>query len=223
MTICLLGRDADPVDRADAGIIALRIMKGSEAEDFDIDPRGILPPRMEAAFQRHVDRMIEFTYGHEYAHALLGHVAANGSTPLPIQDSEHKVYSHELEYAADLHAVKRIGGDRAERAAMARAAYYVFLYLHVIELMSASHPDAPSFSVSRTHPTPCERLWRLLESLKDWDQRPRLEVAVRTAGEICDLLLERICDIGRNDVLTMYGSIYLQGLGGKLREDRVDF
>ena len=71
MTICLHGAryGIDLTDRADAGLIGLRVMIGSEAQDFDIDPRGTLPPRTEAAIRKHVNAMIEFTFGHEYGKA----------------------------------------------------------------------------------------------------------------------------------------------------------
>lgn len=67
-------------DRIDAALIALRTMIGSEAQDFDIDPRAKLPASVDAAIKRDVDDMLEFTFGHEFSHLLLGHMEEASST-----------------------------------------------------------------------------------------------------------------------------------------------
>jgi hypothetical protein len=227
MTICLHGAryGINLTDRADAGLIGLRVMIGSEAQDFDIDPRGTLPARTEAAIRKHVNAMIEFTFGHEFAHLLLHHLPAPGSTVASVLNAEHKTYSHAQEYAADLHAVTGISADLAARVALSQAAYDVLLYLHLIELMGADHPDVPSFSVSATHPAPLDRLRTLRQSLGDRGQpaQHKLALAINEVRETKDILLERVRNAGRDGILTFYGSIYLHGLGGREREDRIEY
>jgi hypothetical protein len=225
MTICLFGSEfgIDRPDCADAGVIALRIMKGSEAQDFDIDPRGTLARSTEAVIQRRVDDMIEFTFGHEFAHLLLDHLSLTGPPIAAVLDADLRTYSHAQEYAADLHAIQAIRKDRAARSALTIAAYNVFLYLHMIDLMSAENSDVPHFSVSDTHPAPLDRLRSLREKLHDRASELEHEMAIEAVHVMKEILLERIRGSARNDLLTMYGSVYLHGLGGKPRQDRIDF
>jgi hypothetical protein len=226
MTICLSGADygVESDDRVAAGLIALRIMIGSEAQDFEIDPRGILPPRAEGAIRQIVDSMIEFTFGHEYAHLLLNHLPSVETTAKQVGSQDHKSYSHAQEYAADLHAIKIIR-DRVARADLAQAAYRVFLYLNLIELMSIDNSDVPRFSVSTTHPTPVDRLRALKHALSGQNDpaRDELEVVITSMHAIKNSLIEEINNSSRNDLLTFYGSIYMRGLGGKQRKDRIDY
>lgn len=61
-------------DCIDAAVIALRIMRCSETFDFDLDPRVMLPPDLEKQFQSMTGRQMEFTFGHEFAHLIEGHL-----------------------------------------------------------------------------------------------------------------------------------------------------
>jgi hypothetical protein len=101
----------------------------------------------------------------------------------------------------------------------------VLLYLHLIELMGADHPDVPSFSVSEIHPAPLDRLRALRQLLGDRGQpaQHKLALAIHEVRETKDILLERVRNAGRDGILTFYGSIYLHGLGGREREDRIEY
>jgi hypothetical protein len=226
MTICLHGGyyGIDLADRAAAGVIGLRILNGSEAQDFDIDPRGILHAQIEGAIRSYADEMLEFTFGHEFAHLLLNHFASVGPMAVAVRDADRMTYSHDEEYAADLHAVRVIKG-RDARATLARAAYNTFLSLHLIELASEAHPDAPKLSMSVTHPAPLDRLRNLREMLGDRDQpeRYRLGMAVKAARDMRGVMLEWIRRANKDNLLTFYGSVYMRGLGGKERQDRIDY
>jgi hypothetical protein len=225
MTVCLHGEkyDIELTDRIDAGCIALRIMNGSEALDFDIDPRGLLPPRTEARIQQFVDVMVEFTFGHELAHLLLQHLSS-GSQSASVDHAEFKTYAHEQEYAADLHAIKNVTSDK-RRAALAIAAFNVFAYLHFIELVGAVRSEVKRFSVSSTHPTPIDRLENLNSRIVARLDASRFqpENVTEVMMQYRDMLLHRISHVPRSDPLTFYGSIYLGGLGGRVRRDRIDF
>ncbi len=54
--------------------IAARTMAMNEALDFDLDPRGTIPPRIDFIVNDLVDWQMRFIIGHEYAHHALGHV-----------------------------------------------------------------------------------------------------------------------------------------------------
>lgn len=225
MTICFHGGHYgfDYGDQIDAALIAVRTMIGSESQDFDIDPRAVLPPHVEASIQRDVDSMIEFTFGHEFSHLLLGHMTdahdeAVGSEAL-------KTYGHGLEFAADNHAVIAIVNDDLARRRICEAGYHVFLYLHLMELLSDAHEEIPRFSVSKTHPPPLSRIDALHDSLAGRRVLSKVNIRemINQVRSLSEDISERIADQDRSDFLTFYGSIYLRALGGRIREDRVDF
>lgn len=217
--ICLKGEahGLDWRDCVDAGLIAVRIMKGAEAMDFDIDPRGVLPIAVEASIRGDVDAMIEFTFGHEFAHHLLGHLDA-----LP-DGTDVRHYAHQQEYQADRQAVLAIA-DRKARTRLAEAGYLVFFALHLIEQISANRSDGPRLSVSTSHPSAIKRLWALHGALgaAEAPRRPAILVDLQTIDRAAEAILAR-AETWRPDLLTFYGSIYLGGLGGRPREDRIDF
>ncbi|NOJ40899.1 hypothetical protein [Bradyrhizobium australiense] len=221
MTICIHGEKhgIELSDQILAGCIAVRIMNGSEALDFDIDPRGFLPPRTEARIRQFVDAMIEFTFGHELAHLLLGHLASN-SPSASVQDAEFRTYAHEEEYAADLHAIKNVTSKK-QREALAVAAFNVFAYLHFFELVGAARSEVKMFSVSSTHPSPIKRLENLKSQMPTRLDTPDQVTDVLT--QYRDVLLQFLSRSGRQDLLTFYGSLYLPGLRGEVRQDRIDF
>lgn len=214
-------------DCLDAGVLAVRLMLGTEAMDFDMDPRGTLPPRVEAEIQSKVDHMIEFTFGHECAHLLLGHLAGDGVATGHAKNvsPEQQLYSFENEYAADLAAIRMLGGEMETRRDLSIAAYNVFWYLHLVELLSEDFPDIPHFSVSETHPSPLNRLWALRKALGDKGQpsTAHLERVTQSIQNARKWIRERIRTSPQGDLLTMYGSVYLRGLGGKEREDRIAY
>ncbi|WP_155772476.1 MULTISPECIES: M48 family metalloprotease [Mesorhizobium] len=226
MTICLHGTRYGilPEDCVNAGLIGLRVMVGSEAQDFDIDPRGILPKPVEAAIRQSVDAMVEFTYGHEYAHFLLGHLSSVAELRMADRNEDQIIYEHAFEYEADLHAI-RVVTNRDYRSKLAVAAFNIFLYLYLIEFMAVEHSDVPNFAVSRTHPAPLDRLRNLRETLgnKDLPKRHELGMAIFEVRRMASIILERIKASSRSDVLTAYGSVYMHGLGGKERRDRIDY
>ncbi len=117
MTIAFYGPQlgVELIDRADALLIAIRIMSGAESLDFEIDPRGNLGHELERALKEFVRAQMQFTFGHEYAHLLCGHLAlpncadeiiSNEDNSSPLKDL--RIYSHDLEYQADYFALKNI-------------------------------------------------------------------------------------------------------------------
>ncbi|WP_164780356.1 hypothetical protein [Mesorhizobium sp. M7A.F.Ca.US.011.01.1.1] len=104
-------------DCIDTAIIALRIMRGSESFDFDLDPRATLPAQIEREIQSKTGRQMEFTFGHEFAHLLEGHLVDRlGSDDL-------RVYSHECEFAADCSAVLAADSEHETKRTLARGAF----------------------------------------------------------------------------------------------------
>jgi hypothetical protein len=225
MSICfhgqLLGFELE--DRVDAGLIALRIMNGSESLDFHIDPRAELAPRTEATINRWVDYMIQFTFGHEFAHMVLGHT----STDVPIHSvpgDKQRAYSEQCEFDADKYAVTTVV-DRATKEGVKHGAFNVLMYLHLLQVFGSRRSEMRHFSVSDTHPNAISRIEALQTAVGDnkgSDLHDRMN-ATNVIEQLVDLLQTRIDSAGRPDLLTVYGSIHLAGLGGRPKIDRIDY
>ena len=205
-------------DRVDAAIIALRLMRGSESFDFEIDPRASLPTNLEQTIQNLCRRQMEFTFGHEFAHFLEGHLESDAS------GSPTKVYSFESEVTADRQAVVSVNADKKSRGHLACGAYDVLLYLYFLELATeAGH--IPKFSISHTHPPALERLRNVREQFNDADQpdRTTLGMNIREIRRMVEFVGKRLELSDRDDLLTFYGSMYLPSFTGRLRQDRIEF
>lgn len=204
-------------DCIDAAVIALRIVRGSESFDFDLDPRAALPAPVEHKIQGLTAAQMEFTFGHEFAHMLAGHLVTEYG------GDDARLYSYECEYAADRGAILAIR-DHAGRKAIAKGAFDVQLYLHYLE----SCADAGllrHFSASNTHPRPLDRLDRLVETLDERHLRPPGEIELsREAIESMVRWVKWRADTAEQpDLLGFYGSIYLQGFTDRMKIDRIEF
>ncbi len=219
MNIAMYGRyhDVGQGDCIDAAVIALRIMRGSESFDFDLDPRAVLPLLLERKIQSLTAAQMEFTFGHEFAHLLAGHLVAEYS------GNDVRLYSHECEYAADRGAISAVCSDDA-RKAIARGASDVLLYLHFLE-SSADAGLLRRFEGSDTHPRPLHRLSRLVEALDERHLRPPCEIdASRGAIEsMVQWVKWRAETAQQPDLLCFYGSMYLHGFTDRMKTDRIEF
>lgn len=218
------------IDRIDASLIALRIMIGSEAQDFELDSRGDLPVETERVLSELVLHQMQFTFGHEYAHLLCGHhslqeTVVNQSTneEKGVYLKELCVYEHELEFQADLCALTQIPYNSKAFTEVAHGAFSVLLYLDFLTKAWEIFGLHKS-SVSETHPAPIHRIQRLH---KDLGRRSPLNEKDLTgmfdvSGELIKTLKHR--QIGqREDILTFYGSLYLPSYVTKPRRDRYDY
>jgi hypothetical protein len=233
MTIAFYGEwlGVELIDRADALIIAVRLILGSEALDFDIDPRGKLGEQLERKVIELVAHQMKFTFGHEYAHLLCGHLAepemlvklnaVDGATG---SQQKIKVYNHALEYQADIFSLKNIEHNLNAFNSIAQGAFSALIYLHFIELLS-DFCKLPKFSVSFTHPTPKDRVEALHRSLgrKSPYSDEMLTDAFATADTMARVFEHRISSAEGEDLLAPYGSIYLPNYIDKIKRDRYDF
>ncbi len=233
MTIAFYGPQLgiQPIDRADALLIAIRIMTGAEALDFDIDPRGNLGHELERTLKGFVKSQMKFTFGHEYAHLLCGHlyspyVPSEMISPDRGADllKDLRTYSHELEYQADFFALKNIEHDHDAYQSVARGGFSVLLYLHFMEEVRELC-GLRMFSVSATHPTPRDRIIKLHMSLgkKSPLNEEVLDDFFSVSRELSEMLTHRLQFATRNDLFTFYGSVYLSSYVFKPKVDRYDF
>jgi len=233
MTIAFYGESLGIklIDRADALIIAVRLILGSEALDFEIDPRGILDDTTEREVRELVQNQMKFTFGHEYAHLLCGHLSEpdmiiklNAFPNTPANEQKLKVYNHQLEFEADIFSLKNIESNYNTFTSVSRGALSVLIYLHFIEAVS-DFCKMPQFSVSLTHPTPTDRIKNLQKGLgsKSPLSEEMITDAFDTSKKMVNIFHRRVSNSDREDILTFYGSVYMPSYMKKVKRDRYDF
>lgn len=225
MTIAVFGENfrVDWADRVNALCIAYRIMNHSEALDLDLDPRGVLPPHMEKEIQKIVAVQMQFTFGHEYAHYLCGHVSS-ATAQLPECQDSAKIFTYNLEHEADYQAVKLLHQRPSAARQVAFGGMFAFIYLHLLNQLKAQY-GLKALPVSETHPSPFDRLWSLHRRLRS--SSPMTDEDIDHSLRVCDQLVEAfssyIAGAQRSDLLTFYGSVYLPGYTDRIKIDRLDF
>ena len=218
--------------RLDALRIAIRIMLQTESLDFELDPRGIIPNKVQIINDVYVEQQLQFVIGHEYAHYLLNHLDKNNtyssslfSNSIGVIDrDEYMFYNHDQmqEFEADEYSVTFPEYDKTIFDEKVNSALYFFAYIELYE--QAKEQIFPSMNHIKTHPPAIERMWNIFEKTKD-----KLEIIDKsyiqelndTIMKIKEILQE---DIACNfDVYEQYGSVYLSEWKGKELIDRVDY
>jgi hypothetical protein len=217
--------------------IAIRVMLKTEALDFFMDPRGILPESIAKAIHAPIPNQMLFIAGHEFAHYVLGHLSESDTVAKPIffaisSDEDDykpmKAYnsSQKQELEADVQSLLLPKFGAKELKGLFEAALLWFGCLELYEAVcNAMWPRSPW--AYRTHPTARERYENLLMSvpsppdfsLEAWKNFPR------QIDHIKSLLLE---DVSVNiDAYETYGSAYLDEPNTEWRGpeliDRVDY
>ena len=233
MTIAFYGEQLGikPIDQADALVIAIRIMNGSEALDFDIDPRGNLGHELERTLVNLVRSQMQFTFGHEYAHLLCGHLSTNDA-PNEARLTNNssgllrnlKTYNHDLEYQADLFALRNIEHNKDAYLTISQGAFSVLFYLHFLETVRKPC-NLKELSISSTHPTSLDRIFNLHKNLgkRSPVAEKTLDILLAKSNKLSELLAQRLKHADRTDLLTFYGSIYLTSYVSKPKLDRYEF
>jgi hypothetical protein len=219
-------------DTSAALAIAVRIMLGSEAMDFDLDPRGTPPAEIHEKITAYTNMQLMFTFGHEYSHHTLNHLQKGSEKEIRL-DSFSNIesgnssitiynYNHKKEYEADLQAIKNIKNNNYVRSCLADSAFLLFIYFdildHVYQVLSIRQ------EVSIMHPRPLDRLWRLRRKLKDkiGATKEIIDSYLKEANSIKDVLSKEWIPY-RIEQLERYGSVYLPSYKGKILIDREDF
>jgi hypothetical protein len=225
-----LGASQD--DEVAALVIAVRTMLGSESLDFDLDPRGDIPEKMNGILREFTDYQISFAFGHEYAHHILGHVQpANLSTknlPELLRSQKNTAckglynYNHSKEYDADIYAIKNLKLDTEYKSKITTGAFRMFIYFdllgHVFSVM------AKNLSPSSTHPAPLDRLHKLRRRLhnKFGLDEDAIDIILKKSSQY-KYLLEKNFIPFHYDELMQYGSNYLPSYKKMRSIDRIDF
>jgi len=217
--------------------IAVRVMLNSEALDFYMDPRGIVPQNIGRAIHSIIGNQMLFIAGHEFAHYILGHLNPSDTTVVPIYSAifcgqedfmnPYEVYNidQKKELEADVSSVSMLESSKA-RVKILRGGLMWFLYLHLYEqVVDSINPR--SYSKYCTHPSAIDRYENLLSSFSvcnnlSFDNIKRLKDKIYSAIPV---VLE---DVSVNiDAYETYGSAYLDKPNtewrGRELVDRVDY
>lgn len=231
MTIGFFGEnfDIDFQDRAHALLIATRIMNGAEALDFDIDSRGTLPTDTERKIRALVNFQMMFTYGHEYAHYLLDHLAAPETEQTATSGSGMSnkevfySYSHTAEFDADFHAVNNSKANRDKYNGIANGGLQALLFISYLDEIRPLI-GIKSTATSETHPKSIDRFWALQNKLGANSPIPTwvLEEWENTMHHLVKIGAQAPLK-AQDDIFTFYGSVYLPSYIEKLNQDRRDF
>lgn len=225
MTIAFFGENLGikMTDRVSALCIAYRVMNQSEALDFDLDPRGELPKIIENKIQELVSDQMQFTFGHEYAHYLCGHVSS-GNTPLPGNREKARAFAHALEFEADAQAVKLVRQSPSAADRIAHGGMFVLIFLDLLYRLKDQY-GLRRLPVSETHPAPIDRLYALQQSLGS--RSPMSLNDIEHSLAVCTQLVAAFSHFlkgsPRPDILSFYGSIYLPSYVSRIKLDRIDF
>jgi hypothetical protein len=219
-------------DISTALAIAIRIMLGYESLDFDLDPRGDLPPKIHETIQEYTNYQIFFTFGHEYAHHTLGHLDEAKLANIKLRnivyvtERDNSVrcfhHKHRKEYEADWFAIKNIKGNKDFRSALSGAAFMMFIYFdvldHVYQYLALSH------GISKTHPRPLDRLCELRRRLNKriGSTSETITANIELANTFKKILTSEWLPF-HIDELEIYGSYYLPSYKKEILRDRIDF
>lgn len=223
--------------RKNALRIAIRVMLKTEALDFYMDPRGIIPKTVFKAIHAPISLQLEFIAGHEFAHYVLGHLKDSNLIDKPIYfaiNSKEKDYkllkvynqSQKNELEADIQAIllPKYNSRKLKEMLEAALLWFCSLYLYE-ETFDAICPRSP-WNI-QTHPSAKERFDNLLSNIPTpagldieyW------ESVFKNIEKYKEFLLADVS--GNIEMYEMYGSVYLDKPNTKWRGreliDRVDY
>ncbi len=216
--------------------IALRIMLQTEALDFLMDPRGIIPKDIQKRIYSTVPFQMQFIAGHEYAHYILNHISNSNTSQKHIlkaifnSQQDYKaieVYntSQKDEFDADVASLDLANYGVIEKRLVFEAALLWFAYL---DLYEAVHDYIfPPIGI-QSHPPARARYLNLLDKVKiNWQFD--FEYWTKKIPTMIDSYKDFFMDeVGFNiDMYEFYGSLYLDKPNTKWRGreliDRVDY
>ncbi len=211
--------EVPPHVRVNAMRIAIRVMLKTEALDFLMDPRGMVPEDVATAIHAPIHLQLQFVSGHEIMHHGLNHLDNTSVIEKPVffavspRDKDYSpmpVYnkSQSQEFDADAQSLWRPHYPHALRRGLIEAACLWFASLCMFEaVFDAMHPSSPWGY--KSHPSAMDRLTHLLESCQRGSRPPKRRV--RALMEAARRLSDCLCaDVTSNpDLFEFYGSVYL--------------
>jgi hypothetical protein len=215
--------------------IALRVMLQTEALDFLMDPRGIVPSDIGFEIHKTIPYQMQYIAGHEFSHYLLDHLSDKKFTNKPIfkaifssqTDYNSQIiynYSQKNELEADVISIELPNYNDEEKTKILEAALVWFASLDLYE--EVEHAILPPVGIL-SHPPARGRFENLLEKVKlpknfNLDQWKRI---LQTIDYYKKFFVEDVSLHIEN--YEIYGSVYLDKPNTKWRGkeliDRKDY
>lgn len=207
--------------------ISLRIMLKTETMDFLMDPRGIIPNKINESITDPINYQLEFIAGHEFGHYLLGHLDGNNTVSKPVYSAitsndlpygDIKVFNEnqKQEFEADLFSLEKAENQCSDYIHYYESSLIWFGALELYEALTEVLYPKPTYSIS-THPSAKERFFNILDNatppkgfkVKEWLEffsyiEYLKELIVEDATINCDMY-------------ETYGSLYLDEPNSKWR------
>jgi hypothetical protein len=223
--------------RMNALRIALRVMLKTEAMDFLMDPRGIVPADIGKAIHEPIPFQMQFIAGHEFAHHVLGHLSEANIVERPTyfaispDDGDYKPRtfynkSQLEELEADCHSLSLPNYSRETSKNVLEAALIWLGGMEIYEMLCDTVCPKSPWDY-RSHPKARDRYENLLLktktppgfSVSDWSSFP-------DTIEFWKQLVQE--DLAHNyELYEFYGSVYLDAPNTEWRgpelKDRVDY
>lgn len=210
------GMSEIPEDITFAGfVIALRTIMLTESLDFDMDPRGKIPRKLDYHINKLVKWQMQFVIGHEYTHYALGHKPSSikrmplNDSPNPYDSSKYlDIYQRnwDNEFEADRHSITEILNPQLRRCIIQGS---ILFFLNLISYESVQSRIDEDYASLSTHPPTEERLRRIARDFgpsagisDDW-----LEAALERQFSVAKSLSEYFCE--DSSKMNIYGSVYL--------------
>jgi len=161
--------------RINAIRIAIRVMLQTEALDFYMDPRGIVPKDVAIGMEKSIPDQMLFIAGHEFAHHLCGHLSDERTDEIPIfraiidDSKDYKPItsysqSQAEEFEADIVSIELPKYSSSKKKAVLEAALLWYSNLEIYEHFI--HCAVPSRrSVQQSHPSAHDRYDFLLNNV----------------------------------------------------------
>lgn len=213
--------------------IAIRTIIKSEALDFFLDPRGIVPKEVGEKMLHPLKYELQYIAGHEFSHHLCGHLDDKNLIRRTVLSSDSKSYfakvyspSQKQEFEADLNSISRPKYDRKEFDNLLFGSLLWFTSLELAEVAQNFICPETGFGY-KTHPSAQERYNALLNKFCFFDKNFYKEInSARERLKILKDFLQE--DLSINiEHYEKYGSAYLDVPNtewrGKELIDRIDY
>lgn len=218
--------------------IAIRTMLGTEALDFELDPRGIIPANIDEKTNHPIPYICTFIAGHEISHYLNGDIKEGDTTLMGLnkvhfkdEEDYRKIYvyntSQKQEFAADLGALNFRTVSKEEYGLYYN---YTLLWFSMLAIYEAVEDYMNPPIGYQSHPGAKARYKNIIDNASrpynfDEYEKYYLEDLPKIVDFWSEFLKE---DVSENfDNYEMYGSVYLAAPNTKWRGreliDRKDY
>jgi hypothetical protein len=206
--------------RLNALRIGMRVLLGTEALDFILDPRGIIPPEVLKSILKPIPMQLQFLAGQAFAHVLLGHLSVASiverrlwtSTDENDSNSEQvKRYAFTLaqEFEADIAAIARPQYTDEQRRDLLIGALIWLAGVDLFETVRHALACSPKDNGS-PQPGTRERYNNLLASFSSLPGFSKEEfVKFTVALDQLKCVLSEDVALNRKPIYEVYGSLYL--------------